>query len=107
MTTAAIPDAGMMAAVRRLARFMITRAEADLFDVFATSGVVIVENFAPHVFHGPAAVRDWAVGFRAHAENLDELKPSFGAPQDFSDDGERVFFSLPTKWTGFSRGRRF
>jgi len=106
-TTDEMPNAGMMAAVARLARFMITRAEADLFDVFAAGGVVIVENFAPYVFHGPLAVRDWAAGFREHASTLSELKPTFGAPQDFSDDGERVFFSLPTRWTGLSRGRRF
>jgi hypothetical protein len=101
------PDRKMMAAVGRLVRFMVTRAEADLFDVFASSGVVIVENFAPFVFHGPSAVRDWAARFRAHAAELTELEPSFGPAQDFNGDEERVFFSLPTRWTGRSRGRRF
>ncbi|MBI1210967.1 MAG: hypothetical protein GC190_05855 [Alphaproteobacteria bacterium] len=101
------PDADMMKAVARLAHFMVTRAEADLPDVFADHGVVIVENFAPHVFHGPTAVRDWAAGFRAHAADLSELNPTFGAPQDFSCDGERAYLSLPTRWTGISRGRRF
>ncbi len=107
MTMSGQPDSNMIAAVGRLVRFMLSRAESDLFDVFARDSVVIVENFAPFVFHGPAAVRDWATGFRAHAANLAELKPSFGAPQDFSDEGERVYFSLPTRWTGFSSGRRF
>ena len=97
----------MMAAVERLVRFMVTRAEADLFDVFADAGVVIVENFAPYVFHGPSAVRDWAVGFRDHAKSLSQLRPTFGKPQDFNGDGERVYFSLPTNWTGLSNGRRF
>jgi hypothetical protein len=101
------PDVAMMAAVERLARFMITREEADLFDIFADGGVVIVENFAPYVFHGPSAVRDWADGFRSHADDLSQLRPSFGAPQDFSSDGERVYFSLPTTWAGLSCGRRF
>ncbi len=101
------PDAAMMAAIERLVRFMVTREEADLFDIFADSGVVIVENFSPYVFHGASAVRDWAAGFRAHADTLSQLRPRFGAPQDFNGDGERVYFSLPTTWTGLSRGRRF
>jgi hypothetical protein len=100
-------DRSMMEAVGRLVRFMITRAEADLVGVFADTGVVIVENFAPYTFHGHSAVRDWAEGFRAHAAKLSELKPTFGEPQDFNGDGERVYFSLPTTWTGVSAGRRF
>jgi len=101
------PDRQMIDAVGRLVRFMVTRAEADLVGVFADTGVVIVENFAPYVFHGPTAARDWAKGFRAHAANLAELRPSFGTPQDFSSDGERVYFALPTHWSGLSSGRRF
>jgi hypothetical protein len=100
-------DRSMMEAVARLVRFMVTCAEADLVGVFADSNVVIVENFAPYVFHGQSAVRNWAAGFRAHATNLADLKPSFGTPQDFSSDGERVYFALPTHWTGLSHGRRF
>ena len=97
----------MMAAVERLARFMATGAAGDLGDVFADANVTIIENFAPYVFQGASAVQDWARGFRAHAANLAQLKPSFGAAQDFSIDGERAYFSLPTTWTGISNGRKF
>jgi hypothetical protein len=101
------PDAQMMAAVERLVRFMVTRVEADLAEVFADSGVVIVENFVPYTFHGPSAVRDWAAGFREHAANISQLVPAFGEPQDFNGDGERVYFALPTTWTGLNHGHRF
>jgi hypothetical protein len=107
MTNAAVPDRSMMAAVERLARFMITREDADLAGVFTDTNVVIIENFAPYIFQGPTAVRDWAAGFRAHAAILAQLKPSFGPAHDFSVDGDLAYFSLPTTWTGMSSGRGF
>lgn len=97
----------MMAAVERLVRFMAANATGAVDGIFAGSGVTIIENFAPYVFAGTSAVVDWANGFRAHAMGLADLHASFGAAQDFSADGERAYFSLPTTWTGTSGGRRF
>lgn len=102
-----VPDASMMAAVERLARFMTTRSDADLIGVFAEADVTIIENFAPYVFEGPDAVQKWASGFRQHALGLAELQQTFGPPQDFSMDEDLAYLSLPTNWTGTSNGRRF
>ncbi|MCB9947546.1 MAG: hypothetical protein H6842_06940 [Rhodospirillaceae bacterium] len=109
MTDPAGPTAEMIAAAARIARFMRTRADADLAGAFAedAGGVTIIENFAPHVFAGPAAVADWACGFRAHARDLHDLDWRFGAAQDFRTDGTRAFFTLPTEWTGRAGARRF
>lgn len=101
------PDAGMMAAVDRLVRFMAAGAAGEPGGVFADSDVTIIENFAPYIFSGASAVRDWTAGFRAHAASLAELNATFGEAQDFSVDGGRVYFSLPTTWTGTSGGKRF
>jgi hypothetical protein len=100
------PDAEMLAAVEKIARFIATGDEAMLA-TFAREGVVILENFRPHLFIGPDAVERWAMGMREHAATLAGLKHSFGPAQDFICDGERAFFSLPTHWQGMTKGRPF
>jgi len=100
------PDSEMLALVAKIARFIATGDDAML-DAFAGNGVVILENFAPHLFSGPDAVPQWAKGMREHASTLANLRPSFGPAQDFACDDARAFFSLPTHWQGTSNGRPF
>ena len=97
---------GMLEPVEKIARFIATGDEACL-SAFATSDVVILENFAPYLFTGPDAVVRWAKGMREHASTLGGLEHRFGEPQDFTSDGERAFFSLPTHWHGTTNGRPF
>jgi len=100
------PDSEMLALVAKIACFIATGDDAML-DAFAGNGVVILENFAPHLFSGPDAVSQWAKGMREHAATLANLRPSFGPAQDFACDDARAFFSLPTHWQGTSNGRPF
>jgi len=93
------PTPEMMEPVEKIARFIAKAEDADL-SAFASHDVVIVENFAPYVFDGPQAVQRWAEGMRSHVETLGALAHRFGAAQDFSTSGDRVYFSLPTQWTG-------
>jgi len=97
----------LVAAARRVARFMESRDDADLAGTFATTGVVIVENFAPFVFEGPGAVQRWAAGFRAHVAGVDGLRHGFDEPFEAVLGGDRAYLSLPTTWTGVERGRAF
>jgi hypothetical protein len=97
----------MMAAVEKVARFMATGDDAHLQHAFADSNVTIIENFAPYVFQGPDAVQQWARLFKAHATGLANLQVSFGEAHDFSVDGDLAYFSLPTTWTGTTKGRKF
>src|SRR5882724_748662 len=100
------PDEEMMAPIRRLARFMATRDDVHLADVFAAD-LTIVENFAPFLFRGDGAAQAWREGFVEHAQTLDDLVPEFEPAQDFSRDGQTVYFALPTHWRGKSNGRAF
>jgi hypothetical protein len=101
------PSAAMMAPVRQLAAFMSTLPTGTHATMFATHDVCIVENFAPFIFKGPNAVARWESGFRAHAAELTDLAASFDAAHDFSAVGNRVYFALPTTWTGRDGGRHF
>jgi hypothetical protein len=96
----------LVAAAERVARFMETLDDADREGAFARD-VVIVENFPPHVFSGPEAVRRWADGFRAHVRGATGLRHAFGAPIDASVSGDRAYLSIPTTWTFEAGGERF
>ena len=99
----------MLEPVHGLVTFMSTLNRGEQPTVFARSGVCIVENFAPFLFCGSRAAMNWSVGFRAHAaaDDLKDLAAVFGEAHDFSQSGKRVYFSLPTTWTGLARGKHF
>jgi hypothetical protein len=103
------PTAAMMEPVHGLVSFMSTLSRGAQPTVFARRGVCIVENFAPYLFCGLQAAANWSAGFRAHAaaDGLAELAASFGDANDFSQSGKRVYFSLPTTWTGIASGKKF
>lgn len=100
------PDEHMMRPIRQLTRFMATLDDLQLDNVFHDD-LTIIENFAPYVFRGPDAAAAWRAGFREHAEGLTGLVPEFAEAQDFSQTGDRVYFVLPTRWTGESAKRPF
>jgi hypothetical protein len=101
------PDPEMLAVAERVARFIESLDAAEIAGVFADRDVTIIENFAPYRFDGPGAVDAWASGMRAHRDATSDLHHVFGEPQDFSRTGDRVFFALPTTWTGTYRGKSF
>jgi hypothetical protein len=103
------PSAAMMEPVQGLVTFMSTLRRGEQPTVFARRGLCIVENFAPYLFCGLQAAASWSAGFRAHAAegDLKDLAATFGEAHDFSRSGKRVYFSLPTKWTGLTQGKRF
>ena len=103
------PSAAMMEPVHGLVTFMSTLRRGEQPMVFARRGVCIVENFPPFLFCGSQAVANWSAGFRAHSADgdLKNLAATFGEAHDFSRSGKRVYFSLPTTWTGLTQGKRF
>ena len=103
------PTAAMMEPVRGLVAFMSALRRGEQPTVFARRGPCIVENFAPFIFCGLEAAANWSAGFRAHAAEgeIKNLAATFGEAHDFSRSGTRVYFSLPTTWTGTTHGKRF
>jgi hypothetical protein len=103
------PTAAMMEPVQGLVTFMRTLRNGEQPTVFARRGLCIVENFAPFLFCGSQAAANWSAGFRAHAaaDDLKDLAAVFSEAHDFRQSGKRVYFSLPTTWTGLTQGKRF
>jgi len=103
------PGAAMMKPVRELVDFMSALPRGKHASMFASEGVCIVENFAPFLFCGPGAALAWEAGFRDHSaeEQLSGLAAQFDPAHDFTKSGNRVYFSLPTTWSGRTHGRSF
>ena len=101
-----LPDAAMMVGPESIARFIETGDGAGLDGVFADD-VIIIENFAPFVFAGPRSVALWLEGMRDHLEGTRGLEHTFGGACDYGRSDGVAFFTLPTRWRGIARGRRF
>jgi hypothetical protein len=101
------PDPAMMAPLERVAEFIASGAVGSPAETFAGSDVTIIENFAPYLFTGEAAVETWALRMQAHLSGVTGLRHRFGQPHNFSRAGDLVFLSLPTEWSGFIDGRAF
>ena len=101
-------DPALLAPIEKVARFIET-GDKTLLSAFASKGVVIIENFAPHLFEGADAVARWAEEIASWHEPPSGLvlKHSFGTVQNLSVDDGLAFLSLPTHWTGLRGGGPF
>jgi len=101
-------DPALFVPIEKVARFIETGDES-LLSAFASKGVVIIENFAPHLFEGEDAVQRWSQTIlRWHKPPSDlVLKHKFGPPQDISIQDDLAFISLPTHWTISEKGNKF
>jgi len=101
-------DPALLVPIEKIAQF-IESGDVSLLSAFARQGVVIIENFAPHLFEGADAVERWSQKILAwHAPPSDlVLKHSFGPVQDLSVHDNLAFLSLPTHWTISQNGRSF
>jgi hypothetical protein len=106
MTEPLVPE--LLEPIEKVARFIET-GDRSLLSAFASQGVVILENFAPHLFEGEDAVERWSQKILAwHAPPSDlGLKHRFGPPQDLRVQAELAFVSLPTHWTISQAGDSF
>jgi len=101
-------DPELLAPIEKVAQFIETGDES-LLSAFASKGVVIIENFAPHLFEGADAVKRWSQKIKSWHEppsNL-VLKHSFGPVQNFKVHDGLAFLSLPTHWTISQDGDSF
>ena len=74
------PDTAMMTPIERVAAFIASGGVGSLAEAFAGSDVTILENFAPYLFTGAAAVETWALGMQAHLSGVTSLRCQFGQP---------------------------
>lgn len=93
-------DPVLLAPIEKVAQFIET-GDVSLLSAFASKGVVIIENFSPHLFEGEDAVSRWSQKIISWHEPPSDLvlKHRFGQPQDLRVQDDTAFVSLPTHWT--------
>jgi len=101
-------DPALLAPIEKVARFLET-GDVSLLSAFAKKGVVIIENFPPHLFEGDDAVKRWSEKILSwHKPPSDlVLRHSFGTVQDLRVDDGLAFLSLSTHWTISQDGDSF
>ena len=101
-------DPALLAPIEKVARFIETGDES-LLSAFAKKGVVIIENFPPHLFEGDDAVKHWSQKILSwHKPPSDlVLKHSFGTVQDLRVSDGVAFLSLATHWVISENGDSF
>lgn len=101
-------DPALLAPIEKVAQFIETGNES-LLSAFASKGVVIIENFPPHLFEGEDAVNRWSQKIISWHEPPSDLvlKHKFGQPQDLRVQDDIAFVSLPTHWTISQSGDTF
>lgn len=99
----------LMQPVNRLLRFMTAGDDSVLQDVFAESGVSILDSFSPHLFAECGFPATWVAGFRASMQKrkVEELVCFPGQPQLLSVGAGQAYFSVPVSWRGTSKGKSF
>lgn len=102
-------DPAFLAPIEKVAQFIAQGDKTLLQSAFAKEGVVIVENFWPHLFEGADAVERWAEVITSWHEPKTDLllKYKFGTPQDIRVHDDLAFVSLPTNWSGIRCGGPF
>ncbi|MBA4383244.1 MAG: hypothetical protein C0410_00770 [Anaerolinea sp.] len=92
-------DPELLKPIEKVARFLETGDEIYL-SAFAKKGVVIIENFKPHLFEGEDALQRWSNVIKSWHTKPIKLVHSFGQVQDLNVGEDLAFVSMPTHWTG-------
>lgn len=92
-------NAELLEPIEKVARFMETGNETFL-SAFAKKGVVIIENFKPHIFEGEDAVARWSTVVKSWHTKPINLVHTFGEVHDLNVGEDLAFVSVPTHWTG-------
>ena len=100
-------DPSLLVPIEKVARFIETGDES-LLSAFTKKGVVIIENFAPHLFEGEDAVKRWSQKILSwHKPPSDlVLNHKIGTPQDISIHDDLAFLYLPTHCTISENGNK-
>jgi hypothetical protein len=99
-------DSELLKPIEKIARFIETGDELFL-TAFAKKGVVIIENFEPHIFEGKDAVERWSKVIKSwHTKPL-KLVHTFGEIHDLNVNEDLAFVSIATHWSGLQDDHLF
>ena len=70
------------------------------FAAYASGDIVIVDEFAPHCWVGPNAVKEWAAAYDKHAQanSVSDGAVKYGAPTRTEVEGDVAYVIVPTTY---------
>lgn len=77
------------------------------YAAYAGGDVVIVDEFAPHLWVGAHAAQDWAAGYEKHAQatGVSDGLVKYGAPTRAEVEGDVAYVVIPTVYDYKEHGK--
>lgn len=77
------------------------------FAAYAQGDIQIIDEFAPHSWHGPHAAQDWAAEYDRHAQTtgVTEGKVTYEAPTRTEVEGDVAYVVMPTLYLYKEQGK--
>ena len=77
------------------------------FGAYAPGNVVIVDEFAPHIWTGPQAAQNWAADYGTHAktDGITDGSVSHQAPTRVQMSGDLAYVLVPAEYTYKEKGK--
>jgi ketosteroid isomerase-like protein len=74
---------------------------------YASGDIVIVDEFAPHIWTGPHAPQDWASDYDKHAQatGVSDGAVKYGAPTRAEVEGNAAYVVIPTVYNYKEHGK--
>jgi hypothetical protein len=77
------------------------------YAAYVSGNIVIVDEFAPHLWVGPHAAQDWAADYEKHAEatGVSDGTVKYGAPTRAEVEGDVAYVVIPTVYNYKEHGK--
>lgn len=77
------------------------------YAAYASGDIVIVDEFAPHLWTGPHAAQDWAADYDKHAQatGVSDGSVKYGDPTRAEVEGDFAYVVIPTVYTYKEHGQ--
>jgi hypothetical protein len=77
------------------------------YAAYGSGDVVIVDEFAPHLWVGSHAAQDWAADYEKHAQaiGVSDGSVKYGAPTRAEVEGDVAYVVIPTVYNYKERGK--
>jgi ketosteroid isomerase-like protein len=95
------------APVRQLIDGFNTGNVQSAFAAYAAGNITIVDEFAPNIWSGPEAARQWADAYDKHAQatGVTDGKVTYGQPTRTEVDGDVAYVIMPTVYVYKEHGK--
>jgi ketosteroid isomerase-like protein len=81
--------------------------EKSVYAAYASGDIVIVDEFAPHIWTGPHAPQNWASDYDKHAKatGVSDGSVKYGAPTRTEVEGDTAYVVIPTVYNYQEHGK--